>query len=423
MASMKNVSSLIRMLDQVGLEMVLRFHLLLNLISEENISIECPPEFLRVPGRGSETDILRPAGIFPLSYPASYDVTSFLTCWLSICAADTLLTCPSSCKCNSSSLEVDCSGLGLTTIPSDIPLDTQTLLLLNNKLTTLSGPVFANLSALHYLDLSHNFLDLLPQDVFRDLVNLTDLHLRNNSIRTLDKPLLQRTVLLRRLDLSLNGLSQLPTGLFDDLTALHVLSLRSNRLQNLDRETFEPLVRLQKLQLGDNPWECDCNLRDFKHWMEWFSYRGGKIDGLECTLPKELRGKDMRMVPMEMFNYCSQVEDENISSSADQAGTPCTKGRMPPLSEPKAEPEPESSTECSQKQRYRPVSVRRAIGTVIIAGVVCGIVCIMMVVAAAYGCIYASLMAKYHRELKRRQPLMGDTEGEHEEQKQISSVA
>ena len=29
---------------------------------------------------------------------------------------------------------------------------------------------------------------------------------------------------------------------------------------------------------------------------------GGRLDQLACTLPKELRGKDMRMVPMEMFN-------------------------------------------------------------------------------------------------------------------------
>lgn len=151
---------------------------------------------------------------------------------------------------------------------------------------------------------------------------------------------------------------------------------------------------------------------------------GGRLDQLACTLPKELRGKDMRVVPMEMFNYCSQLEDENSSAGLDIPGPPCTKASPEPAKpKPGAEPEPEPSTACPQKQRYRPVSVRRAIGTVIIAGVVCGIVCIMMVVAAAYGCIYASLMAKYHRELKKRQPLMGDPEGDHEDQKQISSVA
>lgn len=151
---------------------------------------------------------------------------------------------------------------------------------------------------------------------------------------------------------------------------------------------------------------------------------GGRLDQLACTLPKELRGKDMRVVPMEMFNYCSQLEGKNSSAGLDSPGPPCTKASPEPAKpKPGAEPEPESSTACPQKQRYRPVSVRRAIGTVIIAGVVCGIVCIMMVVAAAYGCIYASLMAKYHRELKKRQPLMGDPEGEHEDQKQISSVA
>nr|XP_012424806.3 leucine-rich repeat and transmembrane domain-containing protein 2 [Taeniopygia guttata]XP_030119490.3 leucine-rich repeat and transmembrane domain-containing protein 2 [Taeniopygia guttata]XP_041569648.1 leucine-rich repeat and transmembrane domain-containing protein 2 [Taeniopygia guttata] len=347
-----------------------------------------------------------------------------LGCWLSLCAAESFFACPSSCKCNSGNLEVDCSGLGLSSIPSDIPTNTRTFLFLNNKLSILPGAVFSNLSALQRLDLSNNFLDQLPQNIFSELGNLTELQLRNNSIRALDKDLLQHTALLRQLDLSINGLAQIPSGIFDDLPALRSLSLRSNRLQSLDRVTFEPLTSLQQLQVGDNPWECDCNLRDFKHWMEWFSYRGGKIDQLACTLPKELKGKDMRMVPMEMFNYCSQLDDENSSTVLDNTGPPCTKGSpAPSKSKSGPETEVEPSVGCPQKQRYRPVSVRRAIGTVIIAGVVCGIVCIMMVVAAAYGCIYASLMAKYHRELKKRQPLMGDTEGEHEEQKQISSVA
>ncbi|KAJ8791348.1 hypothetical protein J1605_004295 [Eschrichtius robustus] len=349
---------------------------------------------------------------------------SWLTCWIALCTAEALPACPLPCTCDGHGLQVDCSGRGLTALPPDLPAATRTLLLLNNRLSFLPGGAFASLSGLQRLDLSNNFLDGLPRTAFGELANLTELQLRNNSLRALDPELLRPLPRLRHLDLSLNGLARLPPGLFDGLPALRSLFLRANRLQSLDRRTFEPLAGLQLLQVGDNPWECDCHLRDFKHWLEWFSYRGGRLDQLTCTLPKELRGKDMRAVPMEMFNYCSQLDGQQSSAGLEVPGPPCTKASPePPKPKPGPEPEPEPSTACPQKQRPRPVSVRRAIGTVIIAGVVCGVVCIMMVVAAAYGCIYASLMAKYHRELKKRQPLMGDPDGEHEDQKQISSVA
>ncbi|MEQ2202329.1 hypothetical protein XENOCAPTIV_019729, partial [Xenoophorus captivus] len=174
----------------------------------------------------------------------------------------------------------------------------------------------------------------------------------------------------------------------------------------------------------------------------------GKVDALECTLPKDLRGRDIRGVPVEMFNYCLQLEDENRGGGggegarSGQGGSPpCSKSALSssgatPVSDNSGSTGVDSSAstggggggEASSdcvRARYKPVSVRRAIGTVVIAGVVCGIVCIMMVAAAAYGCIYASLMAKYQRELKKRQPLMGDGEadGEDREDKQISSVA
>lgn len=177
------------------------------------------------------------------------------------------------------------------------------------------------------------------------------------------------------------------------------------------------------------------------------------MDALECTLPKDLRGRDIRGVPVEMFNYCLQLEDENGGGGGSE-GSRSGQGGVPPCSRSALNPSGatpvsdnsgnnaedssahtagggvggggggEASSDCV-RARYRPASVRRAIGTVVIAGVVCGIVCIMMVAAAAYGCIYASLMAKYQRELKKRQPLMGDGEadGEDREEKQISSVA
>ncbi|KAJ8008804.1 hypothetical protein DPEC_G00082230 [Dallia pectoralis] len=340
--------------------------------------------------------------------------------------------CPPSCLCNAT--VVDCSGRDLHAVPvlSQLPASTRTLLLPNNRLSNLGAGAFTNLTSLERLDLSNNYLDNLPPGLFRDLGNLSDLTLHNNSLTALDRDLFQGLVGLRKLDVSLNGLSEVPLGLLDELRRLTWLSLAGNRLHALERAAFEPLANLQYLQLGANPWECDCNLREFKHWMEWLLYRGGQVDAVECILPKDLRGRDIRGVPVEMFNYCLQLEDENggggvRSGGKEGASPPCGRtvggtGGVAPT--PESAVSDQSSLPDCVRRRYQPVSVRRAIGTVVIAGVVCGIVCIMMVGAAAYGCIYASLMAKYQRELKKRQPLMGDGEGDADpEEKQISSVA
>uniref|UniRef100_A0A8K9VEX9 Leucine rich repeats and transmembrane domains 2 n=1 Tax=Oncorhynchus mykiss TaxID=8022 RepID=A0A8K9VEX9_ONCMY len=337
------------------------------------------------------------------SDPFSLRLSPVLLCLLCVLSSlvDLTTACPPTCFCNAT--DVDCSGRGLLSMPAltHLPVSARTLLLPNNHLSSLGPGSFR-------LDLSNNYLDNLPPALFKDLGNLSDLTLHNNSLRALDRDLFQGLVGLRKLDVSLNGLSDIPLGLLDELQGLTWLSVAGNRLHALERAAFEPLANLQSLQLGANPWECDCNLRDFKHWMEWLLYRGGKVDGVECTLPKDLRGRDIRGVPVEMFNYCLQLDDENRGGGGPRIPA---AGDLVPV------------PDCVRR-RYQPVSVRRAIGTVVIAGVVCGIVCIMMVGAAAYGCIYASLMAKYQRELKKRQPLMGDGEGDADpEDKQISSVA
>uniref|UniRef100_A0A3Q3QYA5 LRRCT domain-containing protein n=1 Tax=Monopterus albus TaxID=43700 RepID=A0A3Q3QYA5_MONAL len=285
--------------------------------------------------------------------------------------------CPGVCTCYGNT--TDCSAVGLLSLTPVLAMldpDSRILRLPHNNLSSLGKTELSNLSSLELLDLSQNHFSTLQPGAFSSLSSLQA---------------------LRELDLSSNGLLWLPRGLLDGLQSLAWLSLASNRLVALDRVTFEPLVGLQQLLLAGNPWECDCKLRDFKLWMEWLIYRGEQgLDAMQCCLPGDLKGRDIRSVPAEMFNYCLHNPTRDRPPGY-ATRPPCPPGRI-------------GINEDCVRQRYRPISVRRAHGTQIVAGVVCGTVCVMMVVAAAYGCVYASLMARYQRKTKRRgQPLMAES--------------
>lgn len=118
---------------------------------------------------------------------------------------------------------------------------------------------------------------------------------------------------------------------------------------------------------------------------------------MRCSLPAELQGRDIRSVPTEMFSSCPQRGDtDGPLGHAHRASWP--PGRV-------------GASDERVRQRYRPASVRRAHGTQIVAGVICGTVCVMMVVAAFYGCVYASMMARYQREVRTRGPALMAQDG------------
>ncbi|KAI4881104.1 hypothetical protein NFI96_024793, partial [Prochilodus magdalenae] len=132
--------------------------------------------------------------------------------------------CPFGCQC--SRRVVQCSDLGLTSVPKDIPKDTLMIDLQNNDITEIK------------------------EDDFKGLNNLYALFLVNNRISKIHPKAFQNLDKLQLLYLSYNLLTQIPENLPRNILELRI---HDNRIARIQKEAFKGMHSLNVLEMTANP--------------------------------------------------------------------------------------------------------------------------------------------------------------------------
>ncbi|XP_063931396.1 leucine-rich repeat-containing protein 15-like [Zophobas morio] len=122
----------------------------------------------------------------------------------------------------------------------------------NNSITDLDPKSFTNLKRIAQVDLSHNNVRILINNMFEELPNLNLLNLNFNTIYYLQPDAFKGLSNLRHLSLNNNQIEKLDGFIFKHLPNLLLLYLENNNILEIDSFAFANLGSLNSLYLNNN---------------------------------------------------------------------------------------------------------------------------------------------------------------------------
>ncbi|XP_029455243.1 asporin [Rhinatrema bivittatum] len=213
--------------------------------------------------------------------------------------------CPFGCQC--SLRVVQCSDLGLTSIPSNIPLDTRLIDLQNNKIKEIKENDLKGLSSLYALFLNNNKLSKIHPKAFQSLKKLRRLYLSHNQLIEIPSNLPKSLAELRIHD---NKVKKVQKDAFKGMMSLHVLEMSANPLHNdgIEPGAFEGMVvyhvRIAEAKLTSIPKGLPSSLYELH-------LDHNKITGVE--LEDLIRYKDLQRLGLGN-NKIKEIENGSFAS-------------------------------------------------------------------------------------------------------------
>uniref|UniRef100_A0A3B1JVY6 Trophoblast glycoprotein n=1 Tax=Astyanax mexicanus TaxID=7994 RepID=A0A3B1JVY6_ASTMX len=220
------------------------------------------------------------------------------------------LDCPDKCICTSTT--VKCLYQNLISIPQPLPPNTTALFLNGNNITHLTEDSFpAPLEFLTDLYLSGNQIEQVDPGVFDNLPSLHSLDLSNNRMLNFSPDAFPENNKLKVLNLSRSLYNVSYTGIISNILkhsvpklsllnlsssdlilsqGLNHLDLRDNILKKIPNGTLADFSQIPglRLYLADNPWVCDCVMKDMVTWLQKYDFVADKVN-LTCDEPQKLR--------------------------------------------------------------------------------------------------------------------------------------
>ena len=186
---------------------------------------------------------------------------------------------------------LDLSGNGCGQIPSDIFTglrNLSTLRLQGNKL----GDSISNFGS----------------ELFADMSSLTSLHLENNDIKALPASLFKGLKSLKNMSLSSNLITDWPEGTSQYISKMTYLDLSFNQMSTIKVTEFYPFKQGLFLNLYGNPFDCWCDLRDFRQWLNSTDVVLVNLTHYECNSPRSMAGKPvLSFDPRAIHDECQPL--------------------------------------------------------------------------------------------------------------------